>query len=150
MDQKIHFNPIDDLEQKLTLKIQANQLSERGVVHYLDLSRDSKRFDGLLPECNFYGDNEAFLSFLRNVNVDLEKRVTLFRNGESLDNYPFVTVIAVDLQSDDNKLSLDNALNPYYNYNRVLKYSLIIRGFDFNAGNEFHHIIRIPLSKRRD
>ncbi|MGV2886175.1 hypothetical protein [Paenibacillus taichungensis] len=133
INQLIYFNPNSDSGHKFVLKVHANQLLDRGKVHYLDFSSDPDRFEGLLPGCNYYGDEQAFESFLLHISIDLKKRLTLFERGESLDSYPYITVIAVEMQSDENKTSFSNMFKPYMIFIRAIKYCVIVRGIELKA-----------------
>ncbi|RRJ54833.1 hypothetical protein EHV15_35255 [Paenibacillus oralis] len=132
----VYLNHKNRSSYKLILKAYAKQvLLDKGEVHYLDLSTDSDRFDGLLPECYYYGDESAFESFLLNITIDLKKRLTILQNGESVDNYPFVTVIVVDIENENNQLSLSTAIAPYIDYIRSLKYAFFLLGLDLKLAN---------------
>jgi len=113
----------------ITFKVIANQLLDKGKVHYVNLSSDINRFDGLLPDCHYYGDREAFSSLLTNLVIDLEKRLSLNKNKRSLDNYPYVSVVVRDLQCDSLRQSLRSTLAPYFNYGRAIKYSFVVEGY---------------------
>ncbi|MFF2531497.1 hypothetical protein ACFVS2_21555 [Brevibacillus sp. NPDC058079] len=129
-DQLITFHSNNESVEKLTLQLLANKMLEKSEVHYLDLTSDSNRINALLPECYYYDNEDAFSSFLTKTKSDLSNRLSLYKNGRSLDGHSYVTVIVSDLQSDANILSFSNVIAPYMSYHRAVQYSFIVKGFD--------------------